>query len=632
MSMRKKTCGKVSAAMVAAAMTMGSLMTPVVIPAATVFADTTAKNTATVTKEISVSGAESGATVKAYQLVAGYYRTSDKKLVEYKMEGAGAAVTDVGLTDLIDYDSKDTNTPNNTAKLASWVSKVANLIQTDSTKYPAMYTLTEDTAAKGTYKIAAQPGLYLVLVTKQNSPTVYNPVLLSVSMDNVNTNAATGSTVALNTQFENGNTSGYFKKSTSSMEKNIVGVVDKDAKGAATTAKNAKGDAVAIGDTVQFKIDQMTIPSYSEDYTAPVYEITDTIEKTGFGPMTNLVVKVGGTAVTASADTYTITEADGKNAFGAKSQSFKISFAEKYLRSLADKGAAARAVEVTYGSTLATTAGLNYAENYNHAELKYSNSPSDAASRTTIKKNTYHYTFGIDANIDGESAGTGDKDGKWETHEINKVTTAHTAQGENAFVETTTTYSKTGADNTKKPAHPLSGAVFTLYTDAACSTPAKALIKTSDAAGTMQNAVATSDANGHMSFIGLDEGVYYLKETKAPDGYTLSEKVYKIVIDGTFDANGYMTSYSIKTTDTNGGKEVGSATYTNKYTLNEATGELTSSITQTQTKITPLEILNTKLQKLPFTGGEGRQAIYVASAALAGMMVTFVIVKKKAER
>lgn len=615
MGMRRKTCGKVSAAMAAAAMAMTGVVAPVVIPVETVFADSTAVNDTEVVQEIKVTGAETGATVKAYQLVAGEYRSSDKKLVKYSMTATGQLDTSVELSDLVQYDSKDEG---NTTKLSAWVTSLANKIQTAGTT--ETYTLTEGDA--GTYSVNAKPGLYLVLIEKAGTDKVYNPVLLSVSMTDVNTNVASGSAVALNTQFQNGSSTGYFKISSSDMDKTIVGVVDKDADGQETTAKDAKGDAVAIGDTVKFRIDNMTIPSFSSDYTAPVYELTDTLENTGFDAIKNMVIKVGGQVVDAA--NYTITEADGTTAFGDTSKSFKLSFTETYLRSLENASADNRAVEVTYESTLATTAGLNYAENYNHAELKYSNNASDESSYKTIKKNTYHYTFGIDANIDAEgTSASGDHD-QWETHELNKVTTSG---GETSFIDANTTYSKTSAKKTVKPAAALAGAVFGLYTDADCAKSAKALID-----GNMADATATSDENGHITFLGLDEGVYYLKETTAPSGYTLSDTVYKIVINGEFDDNGYMTSYSITTTNTSSGEQIGSATYTNTYTLDDATGELTSNITEkVKGSITPVEITNTKTQALPFTGGEGRYVIYGGAVILAGLAVTLGIVKKKEE-
>ena len=63
----------------------------------------------------------------------------------------------------------------------------------------------------------------------------------------------------------------------------------------------------------------------------------------------------------------------------------------------------------------------------------------------------------------------------------------------------------------------LSGAEFTLYSDKDC-----------------KNVVAktTSDKEGHFYFTGLKDGTYYLKETKAPDGYQQNNNVLEVKIDG----------------------------------------------------------------------------------------------------
>jgi len=63
----------------------------------------------------------------------------------------------------------------------------------------------------------------------------------------------------------------------------------------------------------------------------------------------------------------------------------------------------------------------------------------------------------------------------------------------------------------------LSGAEFTLYSDKDCK---KVVAKT------------TSDKEGHFYFTGLKDGTYYLKETKAPNGYQENNNVLEVKIDG----------------------------------------------------------------------------------------------------
>lgn len=61
----------------------------------------------------------------------------------------------------------------------------------------------------------------------------------------------------------------------------------------------------------------------------------------------------------------------------------------------------------------------------------------------------------------------------------------------------------------------LAGAVFTLYTDSACTS----------AIGTL-----TTDAAGNTGTLSVNAGTYYLKETSAPKGYSISSKVHTVSV------------------------------------------------------------------------------------------------------
>lgn len=564
--------------------------------------------------------------------------------------------------------------------LAAYASAAANRVQDDAghTTYGAGTALTAGASSdvkdtntgktnkECTYTANVAPGLYLVLVTSGSgdTDTVYNPVLLSVGVTDANDVAktATGSTVSLNGVFKNGTKSAYVKKSGISMEKKIINVSEGTTDGTASPNKSAKGDAVEVGDEIEFQIDNMTIPSYSDDYkqtgtktvtagaqsavipTGIVYKITDTLEKDCFGAVYDIVVKVGDDTIYSTDSevkgTNNVVNINVSNTYTDGQAKLEITLEDEYVRANAGKK-----VTVTYKARLLPTAGVNYAENVNHAELEYTNNPADNSTKT-IKKNTYHYTFGIDANIDAEASEDGKK---WETHEINKVTSA---SGDSAFETKEATHSNTGATSTLGSKDPLSGATFGLFSDTACKTPLTRTQRTGyqiiDNKTTWTESTvaytATSDENGHITFTGLDEGVYYMKETNAPSGYTLSANIYKIVINGEFDADtGIMKSYSITTYKSEDGGQtfdttpVGSATYTNNIdnaTVNEATGDVTNAITNTNKtgEITPVEVTNLKNQTLPATGGEGRYAVYLTAAALGGALVVLVGLKKKEEK
>ena len=191
------------------------------------------------------------------------------------------------------------------------------------------------------------------------------------------------------------------------------------------------------------------------------------------------------------------------------------------------------------------------------------------------------------------------------------------------FVKTTANgTAHVNEDGTTTVTNPLAGATFTLYSDADCTKIAKTV--------NQSEGTAESDANGNISFTGLDEGTYYLKETKAPNGYALADQTYKFVITATLGKDGIMTNYSIKTSYKDATHsdwtDAAEASYTS--TANKGTdGSVTNTITRTDA---PVVIKDAKLQSLPSTGGRGTVMLtLVATAGMAGFLAVYLSSRKK---
>lgn len=590
----KKNLVKVLTLALAAATVAGMSAMPV-------FAVNTVTDTWTVTEgasrgTITVQGVkESGVTVTAYQIVKGVY--SEGKLNDYALCDA------------------------NFAKIADVMNPTADEVTTIANNINAKTTTLNGVTMKKSgndYVADVELGLYIVLVTGADT-TVYNPALVAVNAED-----PINGSVDMTLPFTG---SAYVKSSETGFNKDIIGSSKPTEKAVSENPKNSEGDTVAFGDKVYFKIDEMTIPSYSQDYTAVQYTIEDTLENGPFLGINNLVVTVGGAEVAAADDTYTLYYNGAKvnpgtaGSSGGAATSFKVEFADAYIRANGNKK-----VEITYDSVFTENATVNYAENKNTATLTYSNNPEDATKTKTLTDTTYHYTFGIDADIDAEAPGDdGDQKNKdKETFELNKVTEA---VGGGSFAE----YRDDGLVTMRNDTYKLQGAKFGLYTDKAM-TVARITPECDD------DGYVTSDENGHITFTGLDEGTYYMKETVAPATYSLNDKnTYKIVIAADLDAEGVMTAYSITTyLSTDGGATydetapVGSARYTNTgYSVNKTTGEVTNALSD-YTAITPVEIVNPKLAGLPSTGGAGTIAITIgAGIGMAGFLTLYIINKKK---
>lgn len=470
----------------------------------------TAADTATIT----VNNVEAGLTVTAYQITKAKYEAG-KGFQGYEKVNSSYAIADV---------------------LAPTADEVAALAKVVAGREDGV-TLNGDGT---TYTASVAAGYWIVLVTAgTNTPAkVYNPMLAGVYYSvNGTDNTMTSTPIDASQKWSLNGTEAYAKSNDVTVDKVIVN----------PGSGNNKGDDVAIGDEVNYKITS-TIPDYSAEYNTETSQVKYTIHDTLNGLAVkegSVVVKVDGQTVEAGNTTFTLT---------AEDQTVRVEFAKEFILSHGGKN-----VEVTYTATLTDDTKVNFDAHTNTVYVEYTNAPSSDTTARTDEKKTYHYTFEIDGNINGSSTTENRK-----TTELVKV-------DENGKVISTKSESQI---DSSKETHVGAGATFTLT-----NTDTKKVY------------TATTDENGYMTFTGLDAGTYKLVETVAPEGFTLDTQEHTVVISATYNADGTLNSYTI-TIDRNPGSTY-TATYDNG-TITKIDG--TSSTT---------EIVNTKMGTLPSTGGMG---------------------------
>ena len=194
----------------------------------------------------------------------------------------------------------------------------------------------------------------------------------------------------------------------------------------------------------------------------------------------------------------------------------------------------ARSVSITYNAVVLASASTTDPAT-NTADLEYSNNPNDTAHAE--EKITRTYTFDL-------------------TDEFTKV-------DENGS--------------------PLAGATFTLYR--------------SDRSefGTCTTEVVDDQATIH--FEDLEAGTYYLKETAAPEGYSLNNTEYTIVIAAEYDENGTLKSHTITIDNLEAGNKV--------------------------------EVPNTTLSELPSTGGIGTYVFTIVGVVLMAAAAGILFIKRR---
>ena len=329
-------------------------------------------------------------------------------------------------------------------------------------------------------------------------------------------------------------------------------------------ADEKKAEDFAIGDTVTYQLTSK-VPDMT-GYNSYTFKFTDTLSK-GLDLKAILSVKVGDTELKAGKtgdNTYLPRYDNGTH-------TLTISFNEFYKNF---KNRTGDTITVVYTATLNKDAVIGMNPNTNKAVVEYSNNP--------------------------KSDGTGKSEPS--------IVDVHT------FDFTIYKYYKTTTGATENK-NPLAGAEFELYkaneAGNAADTNAKINIvdetkgvyrqaTPEEANAGFTSAKIVSDADGKVLVKGLEAGTYYLRETKAPEGYNKLLSDIKVVIEANYDTTtGKLTNYTV--------------TYT--YNGDPITVTNTDKLTSPEV---PVE--NKTGAQPPSTGSKGALMVTLAGIVLFGVL------------
>ncbi|MBD8939380.1 MAG: isopeptide-forming domain-containing fimbrial protein, partial [Lachnospiraceae bacterium] len=319
-----------------------------------------------------------------------------------------------------------------------------------------------------------------------------------------------------------------------------------------------KAGDFGIGDTVTYQLTSK-VPDMT-GYNSYTFKFSDTLSK-GLDLKEVLSVKVGNTTLTAKksgTNTYALAYDQAKRTLTVTLNDFYTSY----------KNRTGETITVVYTATLNKDAVIGMNPNTNKAVVEYSNDPTTGGTGTSepsiVDVHTFDFTI-FKYYLKNET----------KTALANAEFELYKANGEVAGAKV----------NIKK----VEEGKYRVATPEEIATEG------------FKSDVIVSGTNGKVLVKGLDAGTYYLRETKAPEGYNKLLSDIKVEIKPVYDeTTGKLTSYSVDYTYN--GKTTNGAAITNKTDSPEVAVE------------------NKTGAQLPSTGSKGALMVTLAGIVLFGAL------------
>ena len=134
--------------------------------------------------------------------------------------------------------------------------------------------------------------------------------------------------------------------------------------------------------------------------------------------------------------------------------------------------------------------------------------------------------------------------------------------------------------------------------------------------------VLTSNAQGLFEVKGIDNGEYFLKETKAPEGFKKLEGEIKFTVDAKLISRNAESEDAPQTWE--GVPEIALSSFSATLQDNPA-----AELVSVENETVSLKVTNTDVYDLPGTGGIGTTVFYIAGGVLVAAALVLLVVKRK---